>query len=196
MTLYTNNFKMGLSPKSKLIKFAVAVLPEVPPNSALFSKFCSHKAFVTYLNSIFDSTWLRLQNCIYCLSSRIILNPAELQDGIVQQSIEHDGQEYRIELQPQAVLEMKGNESTYYRVMGSLMNKLISSLKLQKTLVRNQVCDASSMIDFSSLSFQMWPGWSYKLHKGQFLNLRSVHQVIRMENVLEKLLIIRELSLD
>ena len=42
----------------------------------------------------------------------------------------------------------------------------------------------------------MWPGWSYKLHKGQFLNIRSVHQIIRMENVLEKLLIIRELSLD
>lgn len=29
-----------------------------------------------------------------------------------------------------------------------------------------------------------------------FLNLKSIHQVIRIENVLEKLLIIRELSLE
>ena len=65
--------------------------------------------------------------------------------------------------------------------------------------------DAAKLEDFSSFSFHMWPGWCFKLFSPPaseasdprfFLNLRSLHQVIRLETVLEKLLIVREMSID
>jgi len=78
---------------------------------------------------------------------------------------------------------------------------MVRALKLQSLLVRNEVCDAEALIDFSSFSFQMWPGYKFGIHHTNiagpseyFIKIKSVHQVIRLENVLEKLLIIRELS--
>lgn len=64
---------------------------------------------------------------------------------------------------------------------------------------RNEVYDVANMVDFSAFFFQMWPGYFYNLtHKQEkmFLNLKSLHQIIRIENVLEKLLIVREISFD
>ena len=56
------------------------------------------------------------------------------------------------------------------------------------------------MLDFSSFSFQMWPSFNFKVHEAissnYFLNIKSVHNVIRLENVLEKLLLMREMSLE
>jgi hypothetical protein len=62
-----------------------------------------------------------------------------------------------------------------------------------------QVYDPSNLLDFSALGFHMWPGYYYRLiekNTGVYMNVRSIHQVIRVENMLEKLLIIREISLE
>jgi len=64
---------------------------------------------------------------------------------------------------------------------------------------RPEVYDPSNLIDFSSFNFLMWPGYYYNLIKREqnlYLSLKSIYQVIRTENVLEKLLIIRELSIE
>ena len=76
----------------------------------------------------------------------------------------------------------------------------MNSLALEKMLTRRpEIYDPVNLIDFSAMGFQMWPGYYYRLlqrEAGTFMNIRAIHQVIRIENVLEKLLIIRELSLE
>ena len=76
----------------------------------------------------------------------------------------------------------------------------MNSLSLEKMLTRRpEVFDPVNLLDFSAMGFQMWPGYQYRLLErdaGTFMNIRAIHQVIRMENVLEKLLIIRELALE
>lgn len=86
------------------------------------------------------------------------------------------------------------------KVKSLLTKKIMNSLGLEKMLTkRPEVYDPLNLIDFSAMGFQMWPGYQYRLlqrEAGTFMNIRSIHQVIRMENVLEKLLIIRELALE
>lgn len=113
-----------------------------------------------------------------------------------------------IELQPQALLDSSSDVAHYREVIGQVLRSVVRSLKLQDLLIRNQVFDAANIEDFTAFSFHMWPGWSYQLYtpgvstllgsKAQkyYLSLRGLHQVIRLENVLEKLLIIREMSMD
>lgn len=78
--------------------------------------------------------------------------------------------------------------------------KMIANLKLEKNISNpNQIFDAAKVIDYSAFTFQMWPGWNFKLLSSpgfHFLNVRSIHQVVRLENILEKLLLIREISLE
>jgi hypothetical protein len=62
-----------------------------------------------------------------------------------------------------------------------------------------QVFDPTNLLDFGAMGFHMWPGYYYRLiekNAGVYLNVKSIHQVIRVENMLEKLLIIREMSLE
>lgn len=88
----------------------------------------------------------------------------------------------------------------FFRVTALLTSKIMNSLSLEKMLTRRpEVFDPLNLLDFSAMGFQMWPGYQYRLLErdaGTFMNIRAIHQVIRMENVLEKLLIIRELALE
>jgi hypothetical protein len=131
----------------------------------------------------------------------------------ISYNLENDGQEYLIELQPCQLLEPDKDFNGYHRVLQFLMRNAIKDLQLESLLVPNQVFDPQCLEDFTGFSFHMWPGWNFKLYSpllgpsatiqnqqrensNYFLNLRSIHQVIRLETVLEKLLMIRELSLE
>ena len=83
--------------------------------------------------------------------------------------------------------------------MRFLNSKLVPNLGFEKMLTKNRVFDPSEAIDFPAMSFAMWPGYYHNLIQrkcGTLMNIKSLHQVIRTENLLEKLLIIRELSVD
>lgn len=87
----------------------------------------------------------------------------------------------------------------WFRLMKHLNRKLVSNLGFERMMTRNRVFDPSEAIDFAAMGFQMWPGYYHNLISrdcGIMMNIKSLHQVIRLENVLEKLLIIRELSVD
>ena len=71
LTLYTNNFKVELDPKVKLVKFNVTILPEVDSQSKLFGSFFKNAQLIGFLNSIFGETWMRLKTNLFCLSSNL-----------------------------------------------------------------------------------------------------------------------------
>lgn len=110
----------------------------------------------------------------------------------------HDEQEYLIEVHLVSIFDQETDPALYSKVTARLAMRLLNNLKFQKLLTRNQFFDPSAFQDFSTFSFQMWPGYLTKLAKSStgklFLNVRCMHQVIRTDSVLDKLLMIREVS--
>ena len=140
-------------------------------------------------------SYLRIGDNVYCNASKINLPKLAEFEKSLDITIKHDSQDYLIEFAWISVID--SNE--WFKLLKFLNRKLVTNLGFEKMLTRNRVFDPSEKIDFSAMGFAMWPGYfTNVIHRdcGMMMNVKSLHQIIRLENVLEKLLIIRELSVD
>jgi len=110
---------MHVNPGSKLLSFAITILPEVSTDSPLYALFFSNPDFKKFLDSIFGNTWLRLKQRLFCLANKLCLSQEQIEKQI-SFDLSHDGQGYLIELSPIEVIEP--GSKIYYSVLSSIVN--------------------------------------------------------------------------
>ena len=192
LALYTNTFAISVGAKSQFQQVSLVILPEVSPNSPLFSQFFKQQPFLNFLSDIFGTTWIRIKDKIYSLGTRL------QSTNVHNINVTHDEQEYLIEVHLESTFDQASDPGLYSKVTARLAKRMLNNLKFQNLLTRNQIYDPSAFLDYSTFGFQMWPGYLTKLTRSAagklYLNVRCMHQVIRTDSVLDKLLMIREVS--